>query len=1099
VGVTRLIRVTSEAYLRFPHLHGDTLAFVAEDDVWLAPVTGGRAWRLTSDGAIAAYPRFSPDGTRLAWTSDRDGPPEVYLTGVRPAAGTGPARDDATAPGGTAGTVTRLTWWADGATRTVGWTGDGQVLAISAADQPARHFTWAYALTPGQPPARLPYGPVADLALAGGTGAEGAGTGDTRAGGTGAGIKALVTGRFSLETGEWKRYRGGTSGTLWTATADRAGFRRIRTARDGQLGGVMIIDGRVVFASDHEGTANVYSCTPDGDDLKRHTDHDGFYVRHPASDGHRIVYQVNGEVWILDDLGAQARPVAITLGVPAKDRVPRLITASDHLGSLSVDPTGQASAVEVRGTVHWLTHKDGPARALHTDQETRARLPQVLGADGRVAFATGEGIVVTGEGTGPVTIPLDAAAAGLAASPDGATVAAATHDGKVWLVDVASAAVRQLAAGDGGPAAGLAFSPDSKWLAWAQPESEALARIRLAHAGTDEVTDVTDGRFGDSEPVFTQDGRYLAFLSRRSFDPVYDAQLFDMSFPYGARPYLVTLSSDTPSPFGPLPAGRPLSSDEEPEPAEFRVDIAGISSRVITVPVPEGRYSRLRPVKGGLAWLREPLYGVLGESEADVEADSPKPGLERFDLLKRDVTVLADEADWFEASGDGSAVAVFADDSLRILPSAVPPSSDGEPAVEVDLDRARFMADPAALWRNAFEEAGRLIRRDYWTPGLSGVPWDEVLAAYRPSLERVRCASEFRDLLWEVFGEVGTSHAYVYAPGKPAPGTLGLLGADIVRDADGRWTVSRVLPGESSDPRARSPLAAPGIAVRPGDVIVAIDGVPVDPESGPWPLLEGSALKPAELTVAADGSQRRVVVVPLRDQQRLRYQDWVAGRRRLVRSLSDGRLGYLHVPDMMGHGWSHFTRDLRPEMRHEGVILDVRGNGGGHISELVIGKIALRVLGWDVARWHRPESYPRDGRRGPLVTLADWAAGSDGDIVTAAIKLLGLGPVVGERTWGGVVGFDAQRELVDGTLITVPQLAFSFDEYGWSVENYGLDPDIECVISPEDWAAGRDPQLETAVRLGLEALDKQPASAPPDPVASPGPVKSRPPLPPRRR
>jgi tricorn protease len=242
---------------------------------------------------------------------------------------------------------------------------------------------------------------------------------------------------------------------------------------------------------------------------------------------------------------------------------------------------------------------------------------------------------------------------------------------------------------------------------------------------------------------------------------------------------------------------------------------------------------------------------------------------------------------------------------------------------------------------------------------------------------------------------------------------------------------------------------------------------------------------------------RRVVVVPLPGERRLRYQDWVAGRRRLVRELSEGRLGYLHVPDMVGEGWAHFHRDLRTEMLRDGLIFDVRGNSGGHTSQLVVEKVARRIIGWDIGRGVQPVSYPEEARRGPMVAVTDEFAGSDGDIVTAAIRALSLGTVVGARTWGGVIGIDGipGHELVDGTHITVPRYAFSFNEWGWGVENYGVDPDVEVLNTPDDWAAGHDPQLETAVRLALETLEKQPPSAPPDP--STGPVKIRPPLPPR--
>jgi tricorn protease len=1075
--------------LRYPHVHGDLVVFVAEDDVWLAPADGGRAWKLSADSAQVSHPRFSRDGTSIAWTSWRDGNPEVYLAD----------------PEGSA--TSRLTYWGDNRTRVTGWTRSGEVLAVTAAAQPETYLTWAYAIpVEGAPPRRLPFGPVSDLAL------EDAGT-------------ALLTGRMNNELAYWKRYRGGTRGKLWTASEHDQLFTRVLTDLDSQLACPMLIGGRLFFLSDHEGTGNIYSCALDGSDISRHTDHDGMYVRNPSTDGQRIVYHVAGDIWLLDGPDtAEPRQLALTLGSPAAARAPRLISAKDHLGGLDCDQTGQASVVEVRGTVHWLTHKDGPARALHVDADARARLPRVLGETGKVVWVTDAGGTealeigsVAGE-TGTVRIAegLVGHVLHLAASPDGATVAAAAHDGKLRVVDVASGQVTELAAADDGPVDGLSWSPDSAWLAWSQPGPKPLCRIRIARMTDREVIDVTDGRFADTDPVFTPDGLYLAFISRRSFDPVYDAQTFDMSFPLGSRPYLVPLAAQTPSPFGPLPGGRPVGQDpparekdkdDSPERTVVSVDGQGLSGRVLGVPVVEARYSGLRAVKGGLVWLREPVAGVLGEGHANDDDDAPRPVLERFDLRKREVTELAGELDWFDVSGDGTRLVIRDREDLRVLPSGHKEDRAAGEAVTVDLARARFQADPAALWRHAFAEAGQEMRRNFWTPDMSGVHWDAVLDSYRPLLDRVRGADDFTDLMWEVVAELGTSHSYITKAGRdffhpdPGPAAVGLLGADLTRDGSGRWLVERVLPGESSDPRARSPLEAPGVVVRPGDELVAVDGRPVDPVHGPGPLLAGTVGKPVELTVRSQSSAsaglRQVVVVPLRDERRLRYQDWVAGRRRLVRELSEGRLGYLHIPNMVGEGWADFHRDLRTEMRFDALVMDVRGNGGGHISQLVVEKLARRVIGWDTVRGMRPVPYPEDARRGPVVMLADEYAGSDGDIVTAAIKLLGLGPVVGTRTWGGVIGIEGVPgyELVDGTHMTVPKYAFWFDEYGWGVENYGVDPDVEVLITPDDWAAGRDPQLEMAVRFALEALEKEPPSVPPGP--STGPSKARPPLPPR--
>jgi tricorn protease len=528
--------VTSPGYLRFPHIHDDLLTFVAEDDVWLAPAGGGRAWRLTSDGAQATFPRFSRDGGKIAWTSKRDGEPEIYTADTD------------------GGPATRRTYWGDLTTRTIGWTRHDEVLAVTAHGQPASTHTESWAVPLDAPPRRLPFGQVSDLAL--------------EHGGT-----ALLVGRDRREPAHWKRYRGGTSGRIWLANGDNPLFARVLGDLDGQLAAPMLVGSRLVFLADHEGTGNIYSCALDGSDITRHTDHDGFYVRNPATDGDRIVYHVAGDIWILDSLDApEPRKLDIDLSAPPVTRAPRVITARDHLGGLDSDATGQASVVTVRGTVHWLTHEDGPARALSVDPAARARSASVLGDTGKVVWVTdadGDDALEIVEIENPATSARRIAGGELghvtelAAAPDGKTIAVATHDGRLLLVTAESGAVTELASNDDGEMEDLAWSPDSAWLAWAQPGPRPLSRIRVARApaqtgGDQETIDVTDGRFHDSDPVFTVDGQYLAFLSRRTFDPVYDAHSFDLSFPYGVRPYLVPLAAATLSPFGPQPGGRPV-------------------------------------------------------------------------------------------------------------------------------------------------------------------------------------------------------------------------------------------------------------------------------------------------------------------------------------------------------------------------------------------------------------------------------------------------------------------------------------------------------------------------------------------------------------
>ncbi|WP_405661195.1 S41 family peptidase [Streptomyces sp. NBC_00079] len=1062
----------SAAYLRFPHVHGELVTFVAEDDVWLAPLDGGRAWRAGADNVPVSHPRISPDGTTVAWTSTRDGAPEVHAAPVE------------------GGRATRLTYWGSVRTQVRGWTPDGQVLAISTYGQASLRRSWARAIPlDGGPATTLPYGPVGDVAFGPST--------------------VLLSAPMGREAAWWKRYRGGTAGKLWIDRTpdgeEGAGeFVRLHEDLDGNLESPVWVGDRIAFLSDHEGVGAVYSSLSDGSDLRRHTPVSGFYARHLAGDGSRLVYTSAGELWILDDLdGAEPRRLDVRLGGPRVDLQPFPVNASQWFGSAHPDHTARGSAVAVRGCVHWVTHRAGPARALAVEPGVRARLPRTFRADGEelvvwVTDAEGDDALefAPATGTAPGATPRRLAAGqlgrvlDLAVAPDGSRVAVAAHDGRVLLVERDSGEVREVDRAADGDVSGLVFSPDSGWLAWSHPGPRPLRQLRLANTTDLSVTEATPLRFRDYSPTFTLDGKHLAFLSARSFDPVYDEHVFDLAFVGGSRPHLITLSATTPSPFGPQRHGRPFEAPDKDETPDSegtpntRIDLEGLADRIVPFPVEAARYSTLRAAKDGVLWLRHPVRGVLGASRATPDDPDPKSALERYDLAQQRIEHLASDADHLAVSGDGKRVLLWTDGKLKVVPSDRRASNDDESDsnITVDLGRVRQSVDPAAEWRQMYDETGRLMRDNFWRPDLGGVDWDGVLDRYRPVLDRVATHDDLVDLLWEVQGELGTSHAYVRPRGGHGSGERqGLLGADISRHEDGSWRIDRVLPAETSDPDARSPLAAPGVAVRAGDAIVAVAGHPVDPVTGPGPLLVGTAGKPVELTVlpSGGGDPRHPVVVPVADEEPLRYHAWVADRRAYVHERSGGRLGYLHVPDMQAPGWAQIHRDLRVEVAREGLVVDVRENRGGHTSQLVVEKLARKIVGWDVPRGERPYSYPEDAPRGPVVAVANEFSGSDGDIVNAAIKALGIGPVVGTRTWGGVIGIDSRYRLVDGTVVTQPKYAFWLQGYEWGVENHGVDPDVEVVQRPQDYAAGRDTQLDEAIRLALEALEQRPAKTPP--------------------
>jgi tricorn protease len=1120
-------RQAPPSYLRSPHPHGDLLAFTAEDDVWVAPLDGGRAWRVSADNMPVRRPRISPDGTLVAWTSARDGAPEVH---VAPLDG-GPSQ--------------RLTYWGSALTAVRTWTPEGEPVAVTTAGEVSLRRTWAHRLPlDGGPSRKLPWGPVGDVAYGPG----------------GAVLLQSVT--MGREAAYWKGYRGGTAGKLWLDADGSGEFVRLHADIAGNIECPMWVGDRIAFLSDHEGTGALYSSRPDGGDLRRHTPlagTDGFYARQAGTDGTRVAYTAGGRIHLLDDLaeGTEPRPVEVVLGGQRADLQPHPVRASAHLGDARPDHTGRGSAVEIRGTTHWVTHRGGPARALSAEPGVRTRHPRVFsqGQDQHVVWVTdadGDDALETAPATG---LPAGATPRRLAAgrlgrvldlevSPDGHRIAVASHDGRLLLVETQTGEVREVPLADesaapGGVSSdevtGLTFSPDSAWLAWSHPGPGSLRHIRLVNTADLTLVEATPLRFNDFDPAFTADGKHLAFLSERDFDPVYDAHVFDLSFPNACRPYLITLAATTPSPFGPQRHGRPYGEGDAEEdgdsdgkgpggddgdssatgadapetagstgdgegasaadeggtgkrerPRPTTVDAEGLADRIVAFPVEAGRYSGLRAAKNGVLWLRHPLVGTLGTSLATPEAQPPDTVLERYDLKQLRLETLAEDADDFAVTGDGSKVLITAGSRLKVAPADAKADDDSDSTVTVDLSRVRVTVRPAAEWRQMYDETHRLMRDNFWRADMNGIDWEAAGARYRPLLERIATHDDLVDVLWELHGELRTSHAYVTAPGgyRDPLHRQGLLGADISRTDEGTWRIDRVLPGESSDPHARSPLAAPGVAVRAGDVLLAVDGVPVDPVAGPAPLLVGTAGKPVELTVApaAGGPERHVVAVPLADEEALRYHDWVAGRRAYVHRASGGRLGYLHVPDMVGNGWAEFHRDLRLEVAREGLVVDVRENRGGHTSQLVVEKLARRIIGWDVPRYGHPFSYPQDAPRGPVVAVANEFSGSDGDIVNAAIRTLGIGPVVGTRTWGGVIGIDSRYRLVDGTAVTQPKYAMWLEGFGWSVENHGVDPDVEVPMTPQDWAAGRDPQLDRAVELALAALESSPAlSAPPLP------------------
>ncbi len=1059
-----------KGYYRFPTICGDRVAFVCEDDLWTVSVEGGIARRLTTSLSEVISPCYSPDGQWLAFVARDEGQPEVY---VMPAEG---------------GEPRRLTYQGASRVMVVGWTPDGKevIYASSAARPPREIWLWRVALEGGLPQ-QYPYGLANHIAF----GPNG----------------AVVLGRHTGDPARWKRYRGGTAGVFWIDRNGTGEFERFKPA-DGNLTAPMWIGERIYFVSDHEGIANLYSCLPDGGDLQRHTHHTDYYVRYPSTDGKRIVYHAGADLYLYDTRTGENRRIEVELRSPRVQAQRKFVEAADYLQEYALHPKGHSLVLTVRGKPFTMGNWEGAVIQHGEPQGVRYRLTRYLHDGERlvtISDASGEERLELHlpDGTVQRFEEIDIGHAYLLeVSPVDDRIALTNHRFELMLIDLKTGEHRVIARTEHTAQwsaffaiAGVAWSPDGRWLAYSISPNDRTTVIKIYDTQTDTHHVITHPEFRDILPDWDPDGELLYFVSYRDYNPVFDNMQFELSFPRGMRVLGVTLRADVPNPL--LPAPRPLQeapepkepSQETPSPRPVQIDFEGIEKRVFTIPLPEGIYGTVKGLgKGRLLVIAYPIQGALDEEEWFRTEPPAKAALIMYDLRNGKQEELLQRVSDYTLSLDRTTLAYRSGKRLRVLIAGQKPDEkheQAEPSREsgwIDLRRIRCAVIPTAEWKQMYREAWRLQRDYFWSADMSGVDWQKVYDRYYPLLERVATRSEFSDLMWEMQGELGTSHCYEFGGDyrKPPEYNVGLLGADFEWDEEAQaYRIAHIVAGDPWVEGGDSPLREPGVQVQEGDWLIAINGRPLTRDLTPGHLLLHLANQPVQLTIRTrTGETRQVVTRTLGDETWLRYREWVNRNRASVHERTNGQVGYLHIPDMSARGFAEFHRGYLAELAYPALIVDVRANGGGFVSPLLLEKLARKRLGYDVPRWGRPVPYPYESPMGPIVALTDERAGSDGDMFSHAFKLMKIGILIGKRTWGGVIGISPKSIFVDQGLTTQPEYAFWFIDVGWGVENYGTDPDIEVEYAPQDYMTGRDPQLERAIEEILKQIEANPPKLP---------------------
>ncbi len=1065
-GIVLLATVAAEAQInarliRQPDISATQIAFVYGGDIWIVAKGGGIANRLSTPKGEESFPRFSPDGRTIAFTGNYDGNQDIY---VMPASG---------------GLPTRITHHPE-SDRMLDWYPDGETLLFAtpmASEKQRFRKLYRVPANGGLPTVLpVPYGEFGAISEDG---------------------SMLAYMPLSRDFRTWKRYRGGTAPEIWLFNLEDFSSQNV-TQNDANDSQPMWHGSTLYFMSDRDGNmrANIWARDLDTGTARQVTFFTDFDVHFPAIGPHDMVFENGGRLYVMDLATETAEPVEVQVVTDRATLLPRVESVGGSTAGMDVSPSGKRAVLEARGEVFSLPAEHGVVRNLTRTSSFAERHP-TWSPDGKyIAYFSDrsgeyELTIRPADGLGDETT-LTSMGAGFRYrpmwSPDSKKIVFIDNLQKIHLFEVESRSLTEVDQGrwmTHPPLDGfrVSWSADSRWFAYHRGIDNRQNVVFLYDTDANQRHQVTSGFVESYEPVFDPEGKYLYFLSDRSFAPIYAEMDPTWIYTNTTNIVAVPLRADVASPLAPRndieangededeksdDAEKTEDGEEEKKAEPVVIGLEGFEARAVVLPPEAGQYAGLGAVKGKVLYRRAPRTGADGE----------KSPLLFWDLEEREEKTILDNVDDYAISADGNKMLVASGGSFAIVDIA--PDQKMDPSLATSSMEMTVV--PAEEWRQIFNDSWRLERDFFYDPNMHGVDWPAMRERYGALLDEVITRWDLNFLIGELIGEINTSHSYRGGgdvENEEARG-VGLLGVDWEL-AEGAYRIQEIITAAPWDTEVRSPLSEPGIDVSAGDWVLAVNGTPIDTAKDPWAAFEGLAETTVILTVndrpGLEGA-REVLVETLGDEARLRNLAWIEANRQKVEKATDGRVGYIYVPSTGRDGQTELYRMFRAQYAMDGLIIDERFNDGGQIPDRFVELLSRPLYNFWAVRSGTDWQTPMIAHTGPRVMLINAWSGSGGDAFPYYFRAAGLGPLIGTRTWGGLIGYSGCPALVDGGRLTVPTFSFYNLDGQWEVEGHGIEPDIEVVDDPSLMVNGGDPQLDRAVSEVMQALKENPPLRP---------------------